>query len=377
MKSPASENRIYFPTHEYAPFRGGIAIYVEELAGACAAAGARPVVLAPAYGGLTSQSGPISTVRVSMRGKQDWICRWRMGTALKREVSRRGHRGTVVLAEPGPIRWWMHPMLTRPPTVDRLVIILHGSELKQLSANPIRRRLLGSLLSKAYCVGVVSTPVRDMAAEIYPQITDRLKLVPGAIRASMESARVPEWDTRREEILHVGRIHPRKGQLELVEACGRLPADLRNRFLVRLVGPPARPSYARQVREAAERFSVRIEMPGELADSSLIESYQRARLFVMPSRDFKSSVEGLGLVLLEAQYLECPVIATDVGGVRDAVDPGRTGLLVPPADVTQLAHAIQHLLQDDTRSAEFGQQGRLFVQQSFSWRANSGSLGLI
>lgn len=377
MNLSESEKPVYFPTHEYAPFKGGIAVYVEELANACAEAGAVPVVFAPDYGGLDAEAGPVRIIRVPMRGRQDWICRWRMGRAMARELGRNTVRGTIVLAEPGPIRWWMYGRVTRPPEADRLVVILHGSELKKLSSNPVRKWLLGKLLQRVDRVGVVSGPVRSLALDAFPGLEHKLEIVPGAVRACMRNLPMPDWGSRRHEILQVGRLHPRKGQLELVEAIGQLPGALREQFLLKLVGPHTNPAYASRVRQSATRLSVRIDMPGELDESRLLDAYSRARLLVMPSRNFKSSVEGLGLVLLEAQYLGCPVVACDAGGIRDALIPERTGLLVPPQDTGQLARAIQHLLQDDRLAAEMGIQGRQFVNQSFSWSRNARVMGLI
>jgi glycosyltransferase involved in cell wall biosynthesis len=69
-----------------------------------------------------------------------------------------------------------------------------------------------------------------------------------------------------------------------------------------------------------------------------------ARCYVQPARE---RTEILPLAILEAMAVGTPVVATDVGGVRDLVRDGDTGLLVPPEDPAALAAALVRVLQDD------------------------------
>ena len=121
-----------------------------------------------------------------MRGKHDWICRWKMGKALTGGLPEGKLDGTIVLAEPGPIRWWMYAALTRPPSAERLVLILHGSEVKKLAALPHRRLLFKRLLRRADVIGVVSQRIRKMVLSICPEIKNQLVVVPGAVRSSWQ-----------------------------------------------------------------------------------------------------------------------------------------------------------------------------------------------
>jgi glycosyltransferase involved in cell wall biosynthesis len=84
-------------------------------------------------------------------------------------------------------------------------------------------------------------------------------------------------------------------------------------------------------------------------------------LFVLPSRR-----EGLGLVLLEAMRAELPVVASDVGGIRDLVEHDVTGILVPPEDPAALADAIERLLADSVLRARLGASGRARLQSHFT-----------
>lgn len=76
--------------------------------------------------------------------------------------------------------------------------------------------------------------------------------------------------------------------------------------------------------------------------------------------------QGLGTVMLQAMAAGRPVIATDVGAVAKIVQPGRTGLLVPPGDAGALADAILTLLEDPTVARSMGAAARAYVAANFS-----------
>jgi glycosyltransferase involved in cell wall biosynthesis len=79
-----------------------------------------------------------------------------------------------------------------------------------------------------------------------------------------------------------------------------------------------------------------------------------------------ASREGLGVALLEAASAGVPVVASDVGGVPDVVEHGRTGLLVPADDAAALRAALGRLLRDPAERARLGSAARSHVERRFS-----------
>jgi glycosyltransferase involved in cell wall biosynthesis len=86
--------------------------------------------------------------------------------------------------------------------------------------------------------------------------------------------------------------------------------------------------------------------------------------FVLPSR-----YEGLPLAMLEAMLAELPVVAADVGSVREAVEDGVTGVLVPPEDAPALAAALRRVLEEPARARELGRHARAVALERFTARA--------
>ena len=84
-------------------------------------------------------------------------------------------------------------------------------------------------------------------------------------------------------------------------------------------------------------------------------------IFCIPSR-----WEALPLVLLEAMALGKPVVATNVGGIQEALEDGKTGILVPPFNSGALANAIMSLVSNRETAQMMGKAGTQRAQQLFS-----------
>jgi len=87
-------------------------------------------------------------------------------------------------------------------------------------------------------------------------------------------------------------------------------------------------------------------------------------LFVLPSL-----WEGMPMALLEAMSMSCSCVVTDIGGPRELIEHGRSGLIVPPRDSDALAQAIFCLLKDPGLRIALGQAARRRVEAVFSMEA--------
>ncbi len=165
----------------------------------------------------------------------------------------------------------------------------------------------------------------------------------------------------------VARLSPEKGLDVLLRAVARLIED---GTPVRVVLAGEGPSR-RQLTQLAQRLGIgeRVEFRGEVPHEQVPAVLAELDIFVMPSR-----AEGFGVAALEAQAMELPVVASRVHGIPDVVEDGRTGLLVPPGDVEQLAEAIGRLAGDAGLRAAMGQAGRAFVAERYRWEKNTAQM---
>jgi glycosyltransferase involved in cell wall biosynthesis len=164
-------------------------------------------------------------------------------------------------------------------------------------------------------------------------------------------------------VLLPARITPGKGHLDLIRAAGMLA---RQGVSIRL-GMPGRREQRSEglVREMIQLTRAQglppLLLPGDLGSGDYRRILAECRLVSLPSME-----EGLGRVLLEAQSMGKPVVAYDVGGVRDALIDGATGYLVRRGDVAGLARRIGKLIGDPVSACGMGAAGRRFVIDHFS-----------
>ncbi|HVP01395.1 MAG TPA: glycosyltransferase, partial [Solirubrobacteraceae bacterium] len=97
-----------------------------------------------------------------------------------------------------------------------------------------------------------------------------------------------------------------------------------------------------------------------------------ADVVVQPSRN-----EGLSITVLEAMAAGRPVVASDVGGTRESVADGVTGVLVPPGRPDALAAALDALLRDPRRRAALGAAARARAVASFSAQAMAAATSAV
>lgn len=135
----------------------------------------------------------------------------------------------------------------------------------------------------------------------------------------------------------VGGLQRRKGQLDLVLAAARIAGQFPDAVFV-LAGAATDPEYVATLRDHLEALGLaaRFRLAGYLDAAPLLA---HSEVLVHPSHS-----EGFGLAVLEALALGRPVVATRCGGPEEIVEPGRTGLLVPPGEPEALATAISAVL---------------------------------
>lgn len=179
----------------------------------------------------------------------------------------------------------------------------------------------------------------------------------------------PANRTRTDEtpiLLTVGRLVPRKGIDLMLQA---LPLILRETAVTYHIGGsgPDRARLEKMVQELGIQHVVRFL--GRIPEDELPQLYANADLFVMPNREIQEegSLEGFGIVFLEASASGLPVIAGRSGGAVEAVRDGVTGLLVPPDSAEALATAVLSLLKDAQKRQQMGQAGRQWVESEMNW----------
>lgn len=356
----SSPQRIVALTHEFYPHRGGIAVFTAEIAAAAARLGHDVEVWAPALRGAEAEPGwPFVVQRLNIRGTQNLADQWRMARHIF--AHREQWRDAILyVSEPGPLLSMLTLQFFDVLPPGKLIITLHGSEILRLAMRPLTRASAHRLFTRADRISVVSRYAGRLLVDLFPNTAGKVVLTHGALRADFARTNLPSprTDSDRIVVLTVARIHPRKGQLRVLEALRALPSPLRARLEYWIVGGHGKENYEPALRAAAEHAGFPVKFLGNIPDEELGPIYSQADIFAMTSMPHRLSVEGFGLVYLEAGAHALPVVAHAIGGVPEAVLHGETGLLVPPDDPTALTAAFAQLISDPALRRRLGAAGQ-------------------
>jgi glycosyltransferase involved in cell wall biosynthesis len=264
----------------------------------------------------------------------------------------------------------------------RIVLHMHCEWLTQLERSVIRRRI-SSADAVLGCSGYITGKIRDR----FPEFSDRCHVVYNGVDVERFSPGPAESrpENGGPRLLFVGRITPEKAIHSLIEAAG----IVRKRFdglRLDIVGPDAETpreyivdlsddplvkalaawydgGYLKRLKSMAlEAGDEAVGFTGLVHPDDLPRHYRTADILVNPSVS-----ESFGMSLAEAMACGVPVVATQVGGMPEIVDPGVTGQLVPPDDTQALARAIEQRLAASEAGDDLSAACRNRAVEMFSW----------
>ena len=171
-------------------------------------------------------------------------------------------------------------------------------------------------------------------------------------------------------LLFVGRLIRVKGVYYLIKA---LPEVLKQHPKTKLLIVGSGPEKRRLMQLSAELEIInKVVFIDEVLQEDLIPLYSIANILVLPSIiDVTGETEGLGVVLLEAMACRVPVIGSDVGGIRDIIIDGETGLLSEQKNSDSLAEKIIQLLSDEQLRKKVIENGFKLVKDKYTWEVIS------
>jgi glycosyltransferase involved in cell wall biosynthesis len=246
----------------------------------------------------------------------------------------------------GLVGTWTARMAEKP-----LVTTLHGTDVRLARTVAFSRPGFRHVLQHSAAVTAVSQFLADEARKVIS--TSMPTVAPMPVATDLFS---PAGVRQQNRLLFVGRLNAQKG----IEMLLRAIAVTASKPALDVIGSGPDGERLRALAGELE-ITDRVTWVGELPQRELTQYYRSATALVVPSVN-----EGLGLVAVEAQLCETPVIAFDSGGLSDVVSHQRTGILVEDISAGALAAAIDSLLASPDRGASLGAAGRLHALSTFA-----------
>jgi glycosyltransferase involved in cell wall biosynthesis len=260
---------------------------------------------------------------------------------------------------------WLIPQglaaLIAAPKVPKLVTV-HGGDIYGLR-DRVSRRLFRAILKNADAVTTMNTDMRDRLMELGADDATTVVLSMGAdVTAIRPLAAAAKLRTGR--ILFVGRLVEKKGVSVLFEALRLLEGA---EYDLHIAGDgPLRSQLGN------DSSGLQVTFLGVLGRESLAAEFGAASIVVFPSVPAASGdQDGLPVALLEAMSLGCAVVASDLPGLRDAVEDSQSGLLTTPGSAEDLAAALGRLLGDPELCDQLGRAAAIRAE-NFSVDAIGG-----
>ncbi len=193
---------------------------------------------------------------------------------------------------------------------------------------------------------------------------ERIRVLP--YFCPVEPATAPRNEPAVPTLMFLGRLRRYKGYHHFIKALGLVGPPVRGIIVGDVAGSEG--EIGRLAREAG--CLDRLELRPWIGRESVASAMEQATLLVFPSL----VPETLGIVGLEALARGVPVVASDVGGVREWLINGQTGLLVPPANARAIAEAVNRLLDSPHLRLAMGHRGIELITQKFNCQSHVSRL---
>lgn len=354
-------------TADFPPIEGGISTLTRQLAGGLKRRGCLAALGAPGLRGVPGDDReyPYTVFRIpgyhwgplralAARGAVDtWVARNR--PSLRKIIAMNAGFGGW-LAHWGRQRWGLP-----------FDVFAYGFEFLKYRRNPLARRFLLGIYQSAERILSISEFTTQALLDfgVAPQRITRVALGVDTerFRPDLDGASLRRrfGGEKGWVLLSVGRLIPRKGQHLVIHALRRLIQEHPNTVYWIVGRGPQRAALEALARQLGVERHVRFF--DFVADDEMPLFYAASDLFVLPTGQVGGSVEGYGLVFLEAAACGKPVVAGRSGGVPEAVLDGQTGALVDPSQPEALAGTLLGLLQCPERRRHLGAAARAHAER--------------
>jgi rhamnosyl/mannosyltransferase len=243
-----------------------------------------------------------------------------------------------------------------------VVAQFHSDVVRQRNLLKLYEPFLEAFYRRANCI-IVPTPRHIEISRFVSKYREKCRVVPFGVpvsRFELDEAGRKKVDQLRDglpSVLCVGRLVSYKGVEFLIRALESIKA----RLWIIGTGP-----LEASLRNLAQEKGLagRVQFLGHVSAEDLVAYYHACDVFVLPSI---TNAEMFGVVQLEAMACRKPVISTNLPtGVSWVNQHEKTGYVVAPGNVGELAKGIQHLLGNPQLRKEMGEAGRMRVEQHFT-----------
>ncbi len=241
-----------------------------------------------------------------------------------------------------------------------IVTTIRGEDVGRSAKSIAYRYILWCCIALSQRIVAVGEEMCSTLLEEFPSAQGKIVYIPNGVHETFFfDAEEKSQDDSAVKILYLGNLIPVKGVDVLVQACSKIGNMEWNLDVVGSGGELCR------LQELAKALSLddRIEFIGKVPPQDVPDCLRKADIVVLPSYR-----EGRSNVLVEAMATGCAVVASDIGGLRELINDGKSGLLFRAGDVEDLASKLDKLLADGSLRKKCGESAKRSIKdRELTW----------
>jgi N-acetyl-alpha-D-glucosaminyl L-malate synthase BshA len=235
----------------------------------------------------------------------------------------------------------------------KLVTTLHGTDSYLVGSHPSYKEVTQFSMQHSDALTTVSEYLKDRTMAEF-DISQEIRVIPNF--TDPQRFRKLKKDRKQKIICHSSNFRPIKRIPDIIKAFKMISEKI-NCKLSLIGNGPERPNAENLVKNL--KISENVEFLGNVKNVQKILG--KSDLFLLPSED-----ESFGLAALEAMSCEVPVVASNIGGLRELISHGLDGFLINVGDVEALAQHSLEILQNPRMQEEFGNNARQKVLKKYT-----------
>ena len=248
------------------------------------------------------------------------------------------------------------------PVVTTLHGLVNLENEKSFSAKNIDKQIheqwashyeKNSLLNSDGLIAVSNEMQQEIEA-VMPSIIKKITIIPNGVEKALN---VSENKTDNDLLVFVGRLERIKGVFNLLNAMKTIDKRVK---LVMIGDGSERVAMEKFIH--TEGLADRVTLTGALQSADVMEWISKSYALILPSFH-----ETQGIVLLEANTLSKPVLASDIGGIKEVVENNRNGLLFNPHVYQEISEKVNFLFRNPQLAFQMGKEGKKIVETKFLW----------
>lgn len=255
---------------------------------------------------------------------------------------------------------------TKNPLKEKpMIVSTWGSDIYDID-NALMRELKSRLIRNADKITATSSYLAKQTSLYSGYPVENIKVVPFGVDLNRFKY-MPK--TEKKGVFYLGTVkhlEPKYGIEYLIRTFPIILKSEKNTKLL-IAGKTNKPDFEIELKKLSERLGVDgcVSFVGGIRHDLVPKFLSNLDIFIMPSIN-----EEFGVSAVEAEAVGVPVVASNVGGIPEAVKNGETGILVEPKNPQAIADTVLYLIQNPEIRRKMGLAGRKYVEENFDWQKN-------